>query len=175
MSYVQGEVIIRRSVSTETPVNESAERKIIRADRALRTVTFIGVALVLLIGIIAVVSTEAFLRDMRVLSQESPSQAAAKVGLVLKVLTMGAAVIPVAVGAYLIRVAVLAWRSGEFPPPGTRVLRDTTVTTGPASRRWALFALVVAVILVLGGIVIPLVTWSVVESLLHGSAPPGGV
>jgi hypothetical protein len=157
------------------PVNEPAERKIIRADRTLRTVTVIGFALVLLIGIIAFVYTEAFLRDMKVLAQESPSRAAAKVGLVLKVLTIGAAVIPVAVGAYLTRVAVLTWWSSEFPPPGTRVLRDTTVTTGPTSRGWALFALLVAVILVLGGIVVPLVTWNVVESLLHGSARPGGV
>ncbi len=156
-------------------MNEPAERKIVRADRTLRTVTLIGVALVLLIGVIALVYAEAFLREMKVLAQESPSQAAAKVGLVLKVLTIGAAVIPVAVGAYLARVAVLTWWSSEFPPPGTRVLRDTTVTTGPTSRRWALFALLVAVILVLGGIVVPLVTWNAVDSLLHGSARPGGV
>ncbi len=155
-------------------VNEPAGRKIIRADRTLRTVALIGVAVVLLVGVITLVYTESFLRDMKALAQESPSQAAAKVGLFLKVLATGAAVIPVAVGAYLTRVAVLTWWSSEFPPPGTRVLRDTTVTTGPTSRRWALFALLVAVILVLGGIVVPLMTWNLVESLLHGSALPGG-
>ncbi len=155
-------------------VNEPAGRKIIRADRTLRIVTLIGVAVVLLVGVVALLYTESFLRDMRALAQESPSQAAARVGLVLKVLTIGAAVIPVAVGAYLTRVAVLTWRSREFPPPGTRVLRDTTVTTGPTSRRWALFALLVAVILVFGGIVVPLVTWNLVESLLHGTSGPGG-
>lgn len=156
------------------PVNEPAGRKIIRADRTLRTVTLISVAVVVLAGVIALVYTESFLRDIEVLAQEAPTEAAAKVGLVLKVLTIGAAVIPVAVGAYLTRVAALTWRSSEFPPPGTRVLRDTTVTTGPTSRRWALFALLLAVILVLGGIVVPLVTWNLVESLLHGSARPGG-
>jgi hypothetical protein len=155
-------------------VSEPAARNIIRADRTLRTVTLIGVAAVLLVGVIGLAYTESFLRDIKALAQESPSQAAAKVGLVLKVVTIGAAVIPVAVGTYLTRVAVLAWRNSEFPPPGTRVLRDTTVTTGPTSRRWALFALLVAVILVLGGIVLPLVTWNLVESLLHGSARPGG-
>ena len=152
----------------------AADRKIIRADRTLKTVTLIAVALALLIGVIAFGYTGSFLRDMKALAQESPSQAAARVGLVLKVLTIGAAVVPVAVGAYLTRVAALTWRSSEFPPPGTRVLRDTTVTTGPTSRRWALFALLMAVILVLGGIVVPLVTWNLVESFLHGSARPGG-
>ncbi len=153
----------------------AAGRKIIRADRTLKTVTLIGVALALLIGVIAFGYTESFLRDIKALGQESPSQAAARVGLVLKVLTIGAAVVPVAVGASLTRVAALTWRSSEFPPPGTRVLRDTRVTTGPNSRRWAMFAFSLAVILLLGGIVVPLMTWNLVESLLHGSSGPGGV
>ncbi len=156
------------------PVNEPAGRNIIRADRTLRTVTLIGVAVVLLVAAIAFVYTGSFLHDIKVLAQDAPTEAAARAGLVLKVLATGAAVVPIAVGAYLTRVAVLTWWSSEFPPPGTRVLRDTTVTTGPTSRRWALFALLVAVILVLGGIVVPLVTWNLVESLLHGSARPVG-
>lgn len=127
-------------------MNEPAGRKIIRADRTLKTVTLIGVAVVLLVAVIAFVYAELFLHDIKVLAQEAPTEAAAKVGLVLKVLATGAAVVPVAVGVYLTRVAVLTWWSSESPPPGTRVHRDTTVTTGPTSRRWALFALLVAVI-----------------------------
>ncbi len=115
------------------------------------------------------------MRNMEALAQESPSQAAARVGLVLKLVAIGAAAIPIAVGAYLTRVAMLTWRSSEFPPPGTRVLRDTAVTTGPRSRRWAVFAFLVAVILLLGGILVPLLTWNLVEGLLRGSAVPGGV
>jgi hypothetical protein len=156
-------------------VNEHAGRKIIRADRVLRRLTLIGVVVVLLAGMIALVYTGSFLDDMKALARVSPSQAAARVGLVLKLVAIGAGVIPVAVGAYLARVAMLTWRSGEFPPPGTRVLRDSTVTTGPSSRRWAVFAFLVAVILLVGGILVPLVTWTLVEGLLRGSAVPGGV
>jgi hypothetical protein len=148
-------------------VNEDAGRKVIRADRALRRLTLIGVAVVLLAGAIALVYTESFLHDMKVLARESPSQAAARVGLVLKLVAIGAAVIPIAVGAYLTRVAMLTWRSSEFPPPGTRVLRDTTVTTGPGSRRWAVFAFLVAVILLSGGLLVPLLTWNLLEGLLR--------
>ncbi len=137
--------------------------------------TLIGVVVVLLAGMIALVYTGSFLDDMKALARVSPSQAAARVGLVLKLVAIGAGVIPVAVGAYLARVAMLTWRSGEFPPPGTRVLRDSTVTTGPSSRRWAVFAFLVAVILLVGGILVPLVTWTLVEGLLRGSAVPGGV
>ncbi len=155
-------------------VNEHADRKIIRADRVLRRLTLIGVALVLLAGVIAIVYTESFLHDMKALARESPSQAAAKVGLVLKLVAIGAAVIPISVGAYLSRVAMLTWRSSEFPPPGTRVLRDTTVTTGPRSRHWAVFAFLVAVILLLGGMLVPLLTWNLVEGLLRSSAVSDG-
>jgi hypothetical protein len=157
------------------PVNEHAGRKIIRADRVLRRLTLIGVVVVLLAGVVALVYTGSFLDDMKALARLSPSQAAARVGLVLKLVAIGAGVIPIAVGAYLTRVAMLTWRSGEFPPPGTRVLRDTTVTTGPSSRRWAVFAFLVAVILLVGGILVPLVTWTLVEGLLRSSAVPGGV
>jgi len=157
------------------PVNEHAGRKIIPADRALRRLTLIGVAVVLVAGVIAIVYTESFLDEMAALAQESPSQAAARVGLVLKLVAIGAAAIPIAVGAYLTRVAMLTWRSGEFPPPGTRVLRDTVVTTGPKSRRWAVFAFLVAVILLLGGVLVPLLTWNLVEGLLHSSVVSGGV
>lgn len=157
------------------PLDEHVGRKIIRADTTLRTVTLIGVAVVLVLGAIALVYTESFLHDMKALAQESPSRAAARVGLVLKVLAVGMSVIPVAVGAYLSRVAVLTWRSGEFPPPGTRVLRDTTVTTGPSSRRWAMVAFLLAMVLLAGGILVPLVTWNLVESLLHSATGSGGV
>ena len=137
--------------------------------------TLVGVAVVLLAGVIAIVYSESFVHDMKVLARESPSQAAARVGLVLKLVAIGAAAIPIAVGAYLTRVAMLTWRSSEFPPPGTRVLRDTAVTTGPRSRRWAVFAFLVAAILLLGGILVPLLTWNLVEGLLRSSAVPGGV
>jgi hypothetical protein len=151
-----------------------ADRKIIPADRTLRGLTLIGAVVVLLAGVVALVYTESFLQHMKALALDSPSQAAAKAGLVLKLVAIGAGVIPIAVGAYLGHVAMLTWRSSEFPPPGTRVLRETTVTTGPSSRRWAVFAFLVAVVLLLGGILVPLVTWNLVESRLWSGAVPSG-
>lgn len=156
-------------------MSQQTERKIIRADPTLRFLTLIAVVAVLMAGIVALVFTASFLENMKELARQSPRDAAARLGSALKFVAAAAAVVPLAVGAYLMRVAVLTWRSGEFPPPGTRVLRDTVVTTGPGSRRWAVFALLVAVILLLCGTALPLLTWSVVESLLRGGAAPGGV
>jgi hypothetical protein len=162
-------------INSQSTLNEPVAPKIIRADRTLRTVTFVGVAVVMVVGVVAIVRTESFLHDMNELARESQSEAAAKVGLVLKVITAGISLIPVVVGAYLLRVAVLTRRSGEFPPPGTRVLRDTTVTTGVASRRWAMFAFVVAAVLLLGGVLVPVLTWHLVGTLFNSSGGPGGV
>lgn len=146
-------------------MNPQSERKIIRADPTLRMLTLFGVVALLVAGVVAIVFTESFLRGVRELAQESPREAVARVGVVLRLVAVAAAVVPIAVGAYLARVAFLTWRSGEFPPPGTRVLRDTVVTAGPGSRRWAVFAILVAALLLVGGIVLPLVTWNVVERL----------
>ena len=151
-------------------MNEQPERKVIRADPTLRMLTLAGVVVVVVAGVVALAFTESFLRDMTELARESPEVAAARVGFAFKLVALSAAVIPVAVGVYLARVAILAWRSGEFPPRGTRVLRDTVVTTGPRSLRWALLALLVALLLLLGGIGIPLVAWNLVEGLSLGAA-----
>jgi hypothetical protein len=163
----------RRSFGVET-MSDRSPPKIIRADKTLRMVTAVGVGIALAAGVVAIVQAESFLDDMSILARESPSAAAARIGLVLKVMTATASLIPISVGAYLFRVALLTRRTGEFPPPGTRVLRDTTVTTGPASRRWARLSFVVAITLLLGGILVPLLIWQIVGSLLNNSGGLAG-
>ncbi|NIM52785.1 MAG: hypothetical protein GTO22_26660 [Gemmatimonadales bacterium] len=163
------------TANLRSTVDQRTGRKIIRADRTLRTLTVIGIAVAVFVGVIAIVYTESFLRDMRELAQVSPREAAERVGLVLRVVTTTAAVVPIAVGIYLIRVALLTWRAGEFPPPGTRVLRDTTVTTGPNTRRWAVFTFIVAVMLLLSGIAVTLVIWDLVADLLRSGTDTVGV
>lgn len=146
--------------------------KIIRADKTLRTVTAVGVGIALVAGLAALVQTESFLEDMSALARESPGEAAARIGLVLKVVTATVSLIPVSVGAYLLRVAARTRRTGEFPPPGTRVLRDTAVTARPASRHWATVSFIVAITLLLLGVLVPLVTWHLVGTLLNESPDP---
>ena len=141
----------------------------IQADRTLRTVTVIALAILSLLGGVAVAFTKSFTDRVRMLATESPEQAATMAAQAFKAITAVMGVIPLAVGLYLTYVSVRAWRTREFPPPGTRVLRDTVVTVGPKSRTWATIGLIVAVLLGAGGILIPVWGWRLADSLVQAS------
>jgi hypothetical protein len=142
---------------------------VIQADRTLRTVTVIALAILSLLGGVAVAFTKSFTDRVRMLATESPEQAATMAADTFKAITAVMGVIPLAVGLYLTYVSVRAWRTGEFPPPGTRVLRDTVVTVGLKSRTWATIGLIVAVLLGAGGILIPVWGWRLADSLVQAS------
>ena len=153
---------------------ERPPRKLIKADRALRVVAVASLATLSILGGVAIAYTKAFTDRIRMMATESPEQAANVAGEAFKTITALMAVIPLAVGIYLTYVSVRTWRIGEFPPPGTRVLRDTIVTVGPKSRTWATIGLVVAVLLVVGGILIPVWGWRLADGLVHmGSVQAG--
>jgi len=147
-------------------------RKVIPADPALRRVTFAALVAVALLGAIGIAFTASFTSHLRDLAAHSPEEAAATAARALKTITALMAVLPVAIGAYLAYVAIRAWQTGEFPPPGTRVLRDTVVTVGPKSRVWATVGVIVAVLLLAGGITVVVWSWGLAERLAEASAGP---
>lgn len=149
-----------------------SQPKVIRADRTLRTVVALSLAMLSLLGAVAVVLTKSFTERVRTLAADSPEQAATMAADAFKAITAVMAVIPVAVGAYLTYVSVRAWETDEFPPPGTRVLRDTVVTVGAKSRTWAAIGLAIALLLVVGGIMIPVWGWQLADGLVQASAQP---
>ncbi len=153
---------------------EHQQRKVIRADRTLRSVTVAAIAILSLLGAVAVAYTRSFTERLQTLATESPEQAATVAANAFKAITALMAVIPLSVGLYLAFVAVRAWQTGEFPPPGTRVLRDTVVTVGPRSRTWATIGFFIALLLVTGGILIPVWGWHVADSLVQATTLPPG-
>ncbi len=141
------------------------------ADPTLRRLTLIAIIVVTVAGTAGLVYTGAFLDRVRTLANDDPVEAARLATRTFKMLTVFMAVIPVVVGGYLGLVAARSWHHGEFPPPGTRVLRDTVVTVGPHSRRWALLAFVIALLLVSSGIFLPLWSWQLTDRLFAVGAP----
>ena len=137
----------------------------IPADPAMRRLSLLAIIVVTVTGIVGLVYTGEFLDRVQKLAADDPREAARLAARTFKVLTAFMAVIPIIIGAYLAQVAVRAWRHHEFPPPGTRVLRDTVVTVGPRSRRWALLALFVALLLVGGGVLLPIWSWQLTDRL----------
>ncbi len=147
-------------------MTQSDPHKVIQADPTLRTLTLVALVIVTVVGAAGLVYTGAFLQRVRALATTSPDDAAFMVARTFKMVTVLMAVIPVLVGGYLAQVALRAWHHQEFPPPGTRVLRDTVVTVGPPSRRWSLLGLGVALLLLVGGAILPVLSWRAVDRLL---------
>jgi hypothetical protein len=64
------------------------------------------------------------------------------------------------------------WRSGQYPPPGMQVLRDTKIRTGRAARNMAGICLLLAVVVVLCGIGMGLTMAWLLSEPDHPSSPP---
>lgn len=145
--------------------------KLIPADPTMRRLTLLAILVITAIGAVGLVYTNAFLDRVKDLAGENPDAAAQLAARTFKLLTVFMAIVPIIVGLYLGFVAIRAWHHEEFPPPGTRVLRDTVVTVGPRSRQWALLAFFIALLLVGSGIFLPLWSWQLTDRLF----PSGGL
>jgi hypothetical protein len=70
-----------------------------------------------------------------------------------------------AFGAYLAWMARQVLRTGQFPVPGQRVVRDTVVRQGRAARRIALLAVAGAALLWATSLTLPVLLWRLLRSL----------
>ncbi len=144
--------------------------KVLRADPRFRRRIIAVLVVGIVAGLAAVAGGQVFLSRMRILAQHSPRDAADRVGLVFRLLTAFTALIPLGLGLYLGRMAWRGWLAGEFPPPGTRVISDTAVLTGPTARRMASITFFMAALLIASGVVLAGLAWWVASSLgmAHG-------
>ncbi|HYW02412.1 MAG TPA: hypothetical protein VFA86_00595 [Gammaproteobacteria bacterium] len=84
-----------------------------------------------------------------------PDEALAALGRAWQLLDLLIALgvtLPVLAAVYLLHMAFRIVRSGRFPYPGMWILRDRELLTGGLARRRAIAALVVAAILLAGGL-----------------------
>jgi hypothetical protein len=122
--------------------------EILHADPGARARALRAVALGAAAGALGIAWIANRLQHYERLASESPHAAKLGIGALYEVL-IGLAVLATCVAAFVIlQRSVLALRLGAFPPPGTRVLRDTVVLTGPRARQIASAGIVLGVLLV---------------------------
>lgn len=129
--------------------------KILKGDPRLRRQAALAGALVLVAGAAALPYLAAELRAAAALLAESPLLAHRRflrlAGVVLGLLASAA----VGLGVFWLQRAWRAWRSGELPPPGSRLLHDRPVITGRRARRRAALLIALGLLAIAAGVAVP--------------------
>ena len=122
--------------------------EVLHADPGARTQALRAVALGAAAGALGIAWIANRLQHFERLASESPHAAKLGIGTLYEVL-IGLAVLSTCLAAFVVlQRSVLAFRHGAFPPPGTRVLRDTVVLTGAAAHRVACLGIALGILLV---------------------------
>ncbi len=135
--------------------------------RALGLVIALGV-----LGVVAIYVFAQFLQGLQALANESPEEALERFGAFLRVFLAVTSVSLMLISGWVARFSLKALQAKQFPPPGTRVIRDTRVMCGAQARRKAILGLVLAAILAVCGVLVPWQVWSVYRAWVAPNLAP---
>ena len=121
---------------------------IVPADKNLRKKFFIFLGLSVIAVLIIVPYFNEYLEQIKQVFKENPEVAFKKSMFVLKVSLSLVSLLLVMTGIYLMVLARKTLRSGQYPPPGMRVIRDTRLRTGAQARRASISLIVISCILI---------------------------
>ncbi len=121
---------------------------LISADNALRKKFFLILVIVVLASIVLEPHLKAYMHQIDQLSKKDPELALEKTKLLLKWSMRVVFAALAGMGTYLILLARRTLRSGKYPPPGMRVIRDTRLRTGNQAKRAAVSLIFLASFLI---------------------------
>jgi hypothetical protein len=120
----------------------------IPADKELRKKFILFLVIVTLAFLVLEPHIKAYMDQMNQLSKKDPELALDKTMLLLKWSMRVVFLALLGMGAYLILLARRTFRSGQYPPPRMRVIRDTRLRRGNQAKRAAISLIVLASILI---------------------------
>lgn len=144
--------------------------RVIPPDPRVRTAAIVMVATGTVAGLFLIAFLRNYLSGMEELIREDPDEATRRIGAALHVLAWGLAVAPVTAAIALLSLAIRSWQHQQYPPPGARPIRPVRVRSGPAARRIAGVAALLAALL-LAGTVVMIITLTRIEAWLVSQGP----
>jgi hypothetical protein len=113
--------------------------------------------LIVIVFAVTILSMKSYLDQMAQLTRENPDLAAKKAMFLLK-WWMGLGSLPIlGLAVYQILLARRVLKSGQFPPPGMKVVRDTKIRTGGKAKKVAISLMVLSSVIIV--ITVFLVYW----------------
>ncbi len=117
---------------------------VVKADPALRKKTIVFVVAASLLGLVLIVFFQSELGRVDELARENPQAALEQLLNRLHLLALSMTLLFVPFSLYLLYVSIRTYRTSRFPPPGTRVIRDTRIVTGRRARMRGIAGVLVA-------------------------------
>lgn len=151
------------------------QRSILKADSRLRVQVLALLAVSTIVGVIVIVALQHYLKGIEEMAENEPERAIRQVFNMLR-LSMGAGGFGLLVfGLHLGKFSMRAVAEKQYPPSGTRVLRDTRILEGDAAKRRGRFGLALSVMLLTIGVALPWFPDLVLRPLFRDieSPPPG--
>jgi hypothetical protein len=130
------------------------EEKIIPADKTLKNRLILFFIVVAVVGVFIINYTVAYFGELKQLAGTDPAAAMNRVVQVINILLPLFALSVAATGLYCIVMAVRIIKSGQCPPPGTRVIRDTRIITGERALNRARAMIIFSIAIILLGVAV---------------------
>lgn len=123
---------------------------IVPADRAYRRRVFGAFLCLAILAAASLWALHGAFLALESLAEADPAAAVERLRALVNLISLGNAAVSAALCIWFFALAHRTLRSGQYPPPGLRVLRDTRLRTGPQSRVMA-FRLVAFALIILSG------------------------
>jgi hypothetical protein len=157
---------------------EETQEKVIKADGTLKRRIILFYLVVAFVGIIIFKLSYDYLQEMKALAYQDIDTAVDQMLLFIRVWLAVSIAAVVGIGGYLLWFSVRVLRSGQMPPPGTKVVRDMKVVEGEKAMTRAKALIVASVLLVVIGLAVTWETYSAfstrIEILKEGVAEYDG-
>ncbi len=156
---------------------EETEKKVIKADGELKRKIVLFSLAVAFVGFIIFKLSYDYLQQMKALAYQDIETAVDQMLLFIRVWLALSIAAVVSLGGYLFWFALRVLRSGQMPPPGTRVVRDMKVVEGGKALTRAKAIIMASVLLLVVGLAVTWQTYSAfstrIEILKEGAAEYG--
>lgn len=158
------------ALEKRSPANERPEGEVLRADRTLRNRLLLFLVVFSAAGAAIVFFLERHLETIVASSEDNPEAAVRQVFQLLRVSTAVGGIGLIVFGTYFARFSLRVLSSGSFPPPGTKVVRDTQIQRGSAARVRGWSGVALAALLVILGLAVPWVPDLVIRPMIYRAA-----
>ena len=125
------------------------DQDMVRADKSLRKKLILFLILFTIIVILIQPTINRYIEQIKETSEKDPELAFKKSMVALKVSLGLVSFLLLMAGVYFIALARRTFKSGQYPPPGMRVIRDTRLRTGIQAKRAGISLIALSCILIL--------------------------